>query len=180
MLIQVTILLAVLRRIWLLAPCSALAIAMITIDPISTSFWIRVTISVIAKFLLLGQKGPATFVGVLTFKKHKVNKDQVFWECVKIWSYLALLIDFTNKGQKISKWKYEVVALPKIWTKKLEEYCHKYSGQKDWTWKSNFSFKKVIKSLKYFHALDKNCSTPPIAEILWAKKMWGQLWFVGS
>jgi hypothetical protein len=36
MLIQVTILLAVLRRIWLLAPCSALAIAMITIDPIST------------------------------------------------------------------------------------------------------------------------------------------------
>ena len=77
MLIQVTILLAVLRRIWLLAPCSALAIAMITIDPISTSFWIRVTISVIAK-PLVDNLGIATFVAVLTFKKHKVNKVQIF------------------------------------------------------------------------------------------------------
>ena len=67
MLIQVTILLALLRRIWLLAPCSALAIAMITIDPISTSFWIRVTISVIAK-PLLDNLGTATFVAILTFK----------------------------------------------------------------------------------------------------------------
>ena len=29
------------------------------------------------------------------------------------------------KGQEISKWKYEVVALPKIWTKKLGKFCPK-------------------------------------------------------
>ena len=28
-----------------------------------------------------------------------------------------------NKGQKISEWKYKVVALPKMWTKKLENFC---------------------------------------------------------
>ena len=33
-------------------------------------------------------------------------------------------------------------------------YCHDIL----YTWKSNFSFKKVIKSLEYFHALDKDCS----------------------
>ena len=52
------------------------------------------------------------------------------------------------KGQKISKWKYEVVALPKIWTKDFEKFCHKYSGQnfskllfKFWTiWTSYFLF----------------------------------------
>ena len=53
-----------------------------------------------------------------------------------------------TKGQKISKWKYEVVALPKIWTKDFEKFCHKYSGQnfskllfKFWTiWTSYFLF----------------------------------------
>ena len=33
-------------------------------------------------------------------------------------------------------------------------YCHDIL----YTWKSNFSFKKVIKSLEYFHALDKDWS----------------------
>ena len=27
------------------------------------------------------------------------------------------------KGQEISEWKYEVVTLPKIWTKKFEKFC---------------------------------------------------------
>ena len=34
-----------------------------------------------------------------------------------------------SKGQEISEWKFEVVALPKIWTKKIEKFCPKYSGQ---------------------------------------------------
>ena len=33
------------------------------------------------------------------------------------------------KGQEISEWKFEVVALPKIWTSKFEKFCPKYSGQ---------------------------------------------------
>ena len=39
------------------------------------------------------------------------------------------------KGQLISEWKYEVVTLPKIWMKKFEKFCPKYSGQNF----SNFS-----------------------------------------
>ena len=30
-----------------------------------------------------------------------------------------------SKDQEISEWKYKVVALPKIWTKKLEKFCPK-------------------------------------------------------
>ena len=36
---------------------------------------------------------------------------------------------YPRKGQLISKRKYEVVTLPKIWTKKFEKFCLKYSGQ---------------------------------------------------
>ena len=61
-----------------------------------------------------------------------------------LWKYLASLLlskmlSFRlkeSKGQYISKWKYEVVALPKIWMKKFEKVCPKYSGQNF----SNFSF----------------------------------------
>ena len=35
---------------------------------------------------------------------------------VKLWN--------AAKGQEISEWIYEVVALQKIWTKKVENFCH--------------------------------------------------------
>ena len=35
----------------------------------------------------------------------------------------------STKGQEISEWKYEVVSLPKIWTKKFENFCPEYLGQ---------------------------------------------------
>ena len=37
------------------------------------------------------------------------------------------------QGQEISEWKYEVVALPKIWTKKFEKFCPEYLGM-DFLW----------------------------------------------
>ena len=33
-----------------------------------------------------------------------------------------------TKGQEVSEWKFEVVALAKIWRKKFEKFCPKYSG----------------------------------------------------
>ena len=33
------------------------------------------------------------------------------------------------KGQEISEWIYEVVALPKIWTKKIKKFCPDTTGQ---------------------------------------------------
>ena len=41
-----------------------------------------------------------------------------------------------SKGQEISEWKFEVAVLPKIWMKKIEKFCPKYSGQNF----SNFLF----------------------------------------
>ena len=34
-----------------------------------------------------------------------------------------------SNGQEISEWIYEVVTMPKIWTKKLEKFCPIVSGQ---------------------------------------------------
>ena len=51
------------------------------------------------------------------------------WNFLKITTllvYLPLLFYLapeSTKGQEILKWIYEVVALPKIWTKKLEKFC---------------------------------------------------------
>ena len=42
---------------------------------------------------------------------------------VRLKSYKPNSTNILSKGQEISEWKYEVVALPKLWTKKLEKFC---------------------------------------------------------
>ena len=53
-------------------------------------------------------------------------------QMLHVWAK-ALLVSFHKrnlpKGQEISEWKYEVVALPKIWSKKFEKFCPEYLRQ---------------------------------------------------
>ena len=62
---------------------------------------------------------------------------------------LFLIFFSFHKGQQISEWKYEVVALPKIWTKKIEKFCPEYLRQ-------NFSnyFVHILgnATTSYFHS----------------------------
>ena len=46
-----------------------------------------------------------------------------FWFPIPIYWYVGnAMYDFV-KGQEISEWKYEDIALPKIWAKKFEKFC---------------------------------------------------------
>ena len=47
-----------------------------------------------------------------------VCEGYTLWHLLSVWKYII-------KGQEISECKYEVVALPKIWTKKIEKFCPK-------------------------------------------------------
>ena len=67
-------------------------------------------------FLIDGTKPNCFQVLTLFFAPYILNPI-FFWVVIK------------TKGQEISEWKYGVIPLPKIWTKKFEKFCPEYLGQ---------------------------------------------------
>ena len=47
----------------------------------------------------------------------------------RLWLYAINNQEVFSKGQEISEWMYEVVTLPKKWSKKLEKFCPIVSGK---------------------------------------------------
>ena len=79
---------------------------------------------------------------------------------------LLLTIVQWSKGQEISEWIYEVVALPKIWTKKFEKFCPILLP---WSIGQNFS--------DFFVHILGNATTSYIhSEISWPVEVWFLLW----
>ena len=55
---------------------------------------------------------------------------QIFLNVRKsVWSTYTLWFSISAKDQEISEWKYEVMALPIIWTKEFEKFCPKLQGR---------------------------------------------------
>ena len=84
------------------------------------------------------------------YRKHGITHDLLSCVCYHqdAWQ-ITSKTDLLTKGQFISEWKYEVVTLPKIWTKKFEKFFPEYLGQ-------NFStfFVHILgnATTSYFHS----------------------------